>query len=140
MLRYYITNKININLLCNWSWAITKEKNVVTSTSNYSYKYNIKINTFQTQFVYLWVNELNKEKINFYSGISLGAAIVKANTKLKIRNGNAEVAKFNEAESGLAYQVILIGHQAIFGKHFGCFAELGYGFNGILNAGASWTF
>ena len=127
-------------MIYNWSWALTKEKNVLTSTSDYSYKYAITINTFQTQFIYLWVNELDKEKINCYSGVSLGGAIVKAKTKLKIRNGNADVAKFNEAVSGLAYQVIIIGHQAIFGKHFGCYAELGYGFNGILNAGATWTF
>ena len=55
--------------------------------------------------------------------------------------GNAmSISEFSGASSGLAYHVTAVGikYKAIGG--FGGYAELGFGYNGVLNLGLQYSF
>lgn len=142
----FLTDKLSIGLIYNMNGINTKDVHIVkyvivdtyiANLIDYTYHYSIKFNTFLAKVDYSW---LNKDMLNFYSGVCIGWVFVNASTKLTVKSGDSDVPKFNGTSSGLAYQVTLIGCHFIIVKHFGCYAELGYGYNSILNAGLSWTF
>ena len=119
----------------NYASAQTKNKLAYDDNLNpYTYNYEVRFSTFLTQFDYSWSN---KENHNWYSGLSLGIVNVKATANITTGSGNPT---FNAADGGLTYHATLVGWHGTIGKGFGGYAELGYGCNGLINLGATYSF
>ncbi len=77
----------------------------------------------------------NLNKIQLYSGLGLGYNFGSEKLSPPEGSGKEEVTgNINR----LAYQVVAIGMR--YGRGLGVFVELGYGYNGIVNAGLSYQF
>jgi hypothetical protein len=88
-----------------------------------------------TNIDYTWAN---KEKYNLYTGLGLGYVDVSATAT--ITDGSGTAPTFTAAASGLAYHLTAIGvHYKLGSSRFGGYAELGFGYNGIVNAGLSYS-
>ncbi|QIL41884.1 hypothetical protein G7074_23020 [Pedobacter sp. HDW13] len=120
---YYLTARLTAGVL----YSNTSSKSTVSAGSTAGSDYKNTYNVFMARTDYRYVNKT----IQLYSGISLGASIAKT----KPENGNST----NTASStDFAYQVNALGIRA--GKNIGAFAELGFGYNGIINVGISAKF
>ena len=133
--KVFLSDKFSIGLMYNYASASTKTALDYDPNGNaYSYNFDVSFSTFLTQLDYAWVN---KTSHNWYSGLSLGYANVTANLNLITGSSNPT---FTAANSGFAYHLTLVGYHGTLGKGFGVYSELGYGFNGIFNAGLSYSF
>ena len=133
--KVFLTDKFSIGLMYNYASAQTKNKLAYDDNLNpYTYNYEVRFSTFLTQFDYSWSN---KENHNWYSGLSLGIVNVKATANITTGSGNPT---FNAADGGLTYHATLVGWHGTIGKGFGGYAELGYGCNGLINLGATYSF
>jgi hypothetical protein len=76
-----------------------------------------------------------------YSGAALGTFSI--DSELELVSGNKDLAVlYNGLANGMSYHINAIGYKGRFTKSskLGAFAELGFGMNGIFNAGLQYTF
>ena len=134
--KYFMTDKFSIGLMYNYSSAKTTNMiGVNNNGDNYTYNYAVTFNTFLAQLDYSWYN---RPSHNWYSGLSLGT--VNVNAKATVTLGNGLAPEFTSASSGLAYHITAVGYHGNIGKNFGLYSELGFGYNGLLNAGLTYSF
>jgi hypothetical protein len=133
--KHFFSEKLSVGAMYNYSDATTKNYLLTNGTSAFSYNYKTVFSTFLTNIDYTWAN---KEKYNLYTGLGLGYVDVSATAT--ITDGSGTAPTFTAAASGLAYHLTAIGvHYKLGSSRFGGYAELGFGYNGIVNAGLSYS-
>ena len=132
--KHFFSDKISVGLIYNYSDATTKPYLYNDGTNAFAYKYDAVFSTFLANVDYSWKSG---EKHNLYSGLGLGFVNVSASAT--ITTGTGDAPKFTAAASGLGYHVTAIGYHGTLGAGFGAYAELGYGYNGLINAGLSYS-
>jgi hypothetical protein len=137
--KYFIKDNLSIGAMYNKSSATTEKVNIIDGLGNdYSYSIGISFNTFLTQIDYTWKNEL---KYNLYSGVGLGYVDVNSEINMTVNSGTGdESLSFSAAKSNAAYHLTFIGINSKLAGGLGVYSELGYGYNGIFNAGLSYKF
>ena len=81
---------------------------------------------------------LNKEKVTMYSGFGLGLAIYTDDTHYSDKFYSTKPLTWNETYYGLALHLTAVGIHV--GRKWYGFAELGFGFKGIIQAGFGYNF
>ena len=95
------------------------------------------VSSYITPVVSFDYRYLMKEKVQLYSGIALGATLL--NEHKTVTNPEPdESATSDENQVFFDFQVNLIGVRV--GKKLAGFAELGFGYKGIINGGISYQF
>lgn len=138
--QYHLTDKLMIGLGYSYQSASTGKQTIVTATDAVSFKTNLNVSTFFSQVNYSWYNNENQAMV-LYSGAALGTYTI--NADLELISGNKDLAVvYKGLADGMSYHVTLLGYKGGFTKSskLGAFAELGYGMNGIFNAGLQYTF
>lgn len=138
--QYHLTDKLTIGLAYTNQSASTGKVTIDNGTENVSFKTNFTFSTFLSQLNYSWYDNENGAFV-LYSGLSAGTYTL--NAELEVLSGNKELAKINsDISEGLAYHITAIGFKGRFTKtsKLGAFAELGFGFNGVINGGIQYTF
>ena len=121
-LNHYFTPRLSVGIL----YSNTSSRSVV-SGGNSSDFYKNTYNVIMARTDYRYINK----SVQLYSGISLGSSF--ATTKPE--NGtNTKTASTTD----FAYQINALGIRV--GRKIGVFTELGFGYNGIINAGVSAKF
>ena len=136
----HLSDKITFGLAYTIQSASTGNVTIDNGTDNVSFKTNFTFSTFLSQLNYSWYDNENGAFV-IYSGLSAGTFTL--NAELEVLSGNKELAKINsDISEGLAYHITAIGFKGRFTKtsKLGAFAELGYGYNGLLNSGIQYTF
>lgn len=118
-LNYYATHRLSVGAL----YSRTSSRSDIKIDNNTQQYSKNSYNVVMARSDYRWINHT----IQLYSGIAAGAAFSKAEPN--------ENSYKTEKETYFAYQVNAIGIRA--GRKLGAFAELGFGYNGILNLGVS---
>ena len=135
--KYACSDALSIGFMYNNSSAKTSDVLFDDGLGNsYSYNFGVGFNTFLTQLDYSW---LRRDTYNFYSGLSLGYVVVSAETNI-ISGSPSDDLKFSAASNAAAYHLTFVGISSRLIKGLGVYSELGYGYNGIFNAGLSYTF
>lgn len=138
--QYHLTDKLMIGLAYTYQSASTGKQTVTTATDNVSFRTNLNVSTFLSQINYSWYNNENQALI-LYSGAALGTFSI--DSELELVSGNKDLAVlYNGLANGMSYHITAIGYKGRFTKSskLGAFAELGFGMNGIFNAGLQYTF
>jgi hypothetical protein len=138
--QYHLTDKLMIGLAYTYQSASTGKQTVTTATDNVSFRTNLNVSTFLSQINYSWYNNENQALI-LYSGAALGTFSI--DSELELVSGNKDLAVlYNGLANGMSYHINAIGYKGRFTKSskLGAFAELGFGMNGIFNAGLQYTF
>jgi hypothetical protein len=138
--QYHLTDKLMIGLAYTYQSASTGKQTVTTATDNVSFRTNLNVSTFLSQINYSWYNNENQAFI-LYSGAALGTFSI--DSELELVSGNKDLAVlYNGLANGMSYHINAIGYKGRFTKSskLGAFAELGFGMNGIFNAGLQYTF
>lgn len=120
---YYLTPRLSAGVL----YSNTSSRSTVSAGSSADSYYKNTYNVFMARTDYRYVNHM----IQLYSGISVGTSFAKTKPEDKANTKTASSTDF-------AYQVNAFGIRA--GKNIGAFAELGFGYNGIVNLGVSAKF
>ena len=95
------------------------------------------VSSYITPVVSFDYRYLMKEKVQLYSGIGLGATFLNEHNKVINPDTNEEETSDNN-QVFFDFQVNLIGVRV--GKKLAGFAELGFGYKGIINGGISYQF
>jgi hypothetical protein len=138
--QYHLSDKLMLGLAYSYQSASTGKQTIVTATDAVSYKTNLNISMFMTQLNYAWYQN-EKQAMVLYSGVSAGTFSVEG--ELEIISGNKDLAvKYNSLSNGVSYHLTAIGYKGRFTKSskLGAYAELGFGMNGLFNAGLNYTF
>ena len=101
--------------------------NPILKASEYAYLYPISIGPLDVD-----------TSFNIWAGI-LGYVVVSAETNI-ISGSPSDDLKFSAASNAAAYHLTFVGISSRLIKGLGVYSELGYGYNGIFNAGLSYTF
>ena len=124
--RHYLNKQISIGIMGSYTAYKT------------DYRYTLKdsvIGTTDDKFYTVMVrgdyNFVNADYFQMYSGLSVGLTNFKSNYADSTSSSGVSTTH-------LAYQVNVVGVR--FGKNFGAFIELGFGYNGIFNGGISYKF
>lgn len=125
--KYYISDKIKLGL--NITFEQEKEKTMDNGLNTGKIKSNYC--SFMPSFTY---NYWQRDNCQVYGCVSLGAGI--ENSTFSPVNKELYSEK-TEHSVKFAYQVSVFGIR--YGKKMGVFMELGYGYNGIFQAGISYN-
>ena len=124
--RRYLTKNLALSVAASYSEFTNEYK----ASDNPKILFTAK-NSFVTGMAFLDLYYVNSESFQMYSGGGVGFV-----------NVSQTITDTSSTSSGqksiAAFQVTAAGFR--FGKDFGGFLELGYGFHGILNAGVSYKF
>lgn len=120
---YYLTPRLSAGVL----YSNTSSRSVISGENTADSYYKNAYNVFMARTDYRYVNKI----VQLYSGISVGASFAKT------KPDNVSNTK-TASTTDIAYQINALGIRA--GKKIGAFAELGFGYNGILNLGVSAKF
>ncbi|MES2653090.1 MAG: hypothetical protein V4663_15220 [Bacteroidota bacterium] len=122
-LNYYFTPRLSAGIL----YSNTSSRSVVSGGNSSEHFYKNTYNVIMARTDYRYINKL----VQLYSGISLGSSFAAT----KPENGtNTKTASTTD----FAYQINALGVRV--GRKIGVFTELGFGYNGIINAGISAKF
>ncbi|MFZ1687760.1 MAG: hypothetical protein WAU70_10080 [Flavobacteriales bacterium] len=121
-----IKEKLAIGFGANY-WQCSRDINYVLTDVTVD-RYDERFLTFMPFANYYWLKR--RESFSLYSGAHIGVSTFNSTS-----DGGSAVSK---SKTLLAYQLNAIGMR--FGKGLGAFVELGYGYHGIVNAGASVVF
>jgi len=127
--KYFVSKRLALGL--NVSYQTESGKFVdyyYTSPYNY-YFYDVSWLTISPEFLYLYVNQKN---FACYTYIGIGYVV----TKEKDTDGRGFAS--NKPNVGVNGQICPIGFR--FGEKVAFFAELGFGYKGVVNAGLSIKF
>ncbi|MCX6187121.1 MAG: hypothetical protein NTU43_09025 [Bacteroidetes bacterium] len=132
----FISEKVNWGIVYSFSSAQTKPEIFLNSGGNsFVVNYEATFATLLGNLDYTWKNS---KKYNLYSGIALGFVAVSATAN--ITSGTGDAPKLTAANSGFAYHITAIGAHRTFGdSRIGGYAELGFGSNGFLSLGLSYS-
>ena len=117
-------------LMLGYTYGLESIKDDVYLNNVKKGKLTTKYNTISLDLDYHYIS---KEKFQMYSGFGLAYTFESAKYKGEVISsvGNGKDKYFN-------FQINALGFR--YGKNFGVFAELGYGYKGILNLGLSYQF
>ncbi len=138
--QYHLTDKLMIGLSYSLQAASTGKVKTETATDNVVYRTNMVLSCFMSQLNYTWYSH-EKQSFILYSGASIGTFSV--NKSLEIISGNKDLATaYSNISDEMAYHFTAFGFKGRFSKDskLGAFAELGYGANGLFNAGINFSF
>ncbi len=132
----YISYKLSVSKRVRLGALLIREKveseEIQRPENRISEQITVKATTFAIEFDYRYVV---KETLQLYSGIGIGYTfgdeefIQNPGSGQIIENGNVNHFNCQFNFFGIRY-----------GKSFGVFAELGYGYKGVLNGGVSFQF
>jgi hypothetical protein len=136
--QYHLSNRFCLGLMYTYTSAETGEEFVTDfiTQANYTYKFNIS--TFLSRLDYCW---MNKKNFAYYSGFGFGTQKVTASTS--VASGDPSlVPDYTEDFSGVAGHLTIFGFKARFGNNgkLGMYSEVGFGVNGLWNAGLTYSF
>ncbi|KQC01458.1 hypothetical protein [Pedobacter sp. Hv1] len=120
---YYFTPRLSAGIL----YSNTSSRSIVSGGSSSANTYKNTYNVIMARTDYRYIDKA----VQLYSGISLGSSF--ATTKPE--NGTSTKTA---STTDFAYQVNALGIRV--GRKIGVFTELGFGYNGIINAGVSMKF
>ncbi len=125
-----ISKRISLGLIAAYSKAKSKQ---LTEPGGNTYHYNIRLFTMlvNSNFYYIL-----KPKVQLYSGAGIGFFNLGADGEADLGTGTPE--KLKDAGSGFAFQLNVIGVKYYPNGKIGFAAEIGAGYNGILNIGLTY--
>ena len=126
--RYHVSHRFSIGADVG---LLSSSKDIEFTKTDDSYTVHRKT-TFLLFMPTGQLNYLNREKIQLYG--NLGAGVLSYSVKENKDDGS----EFNDKFTGFAFQLNPVGVRV--GKQFAGFAEIGFGFKGIVNIGASVKF
>jgi len=128
--KYGVMDKLAIGGTVNYSSASTGNFTNFNG-GNYSYKFTLITAMANGSYHYS-----NSDKVDFYSGLSLGWAIASLTTE-----GTPDLGESGPASvGGFTYHVTPIGFRYLFTENIGAYTELGWGLNGLAQIGLSAKF
>ncbi|GAA4279376.1 outer membrane beta-barrel protein [Aquimarina mytili] len=133
---FYISYKIAVSKRFRLGALFIREKveseEIERPENTISEQITVRANTFALEFDYRYVF---KEKLQLYSGIGVGYTFGEQDL---IRKPGVGQRSESENVNHFNCQFNFFGIR--YGKSFGIFAEFGYGYKGIFNAGVSFQF
>lgn len=122
---------ISEKFLLGGFFAFENITNDVKSSGNLIGKNSSKFYTVAIEASYRYVS---KEKISLYSGLGIGYSF----GNMQFDSSTTAEASYDDKANIFNFQITGIGFR--YGNSFGVFAEAGYGYRGIVNAGVSYKF
>lgn len=125
--KYSISKHFSLGAMFVYEQITTDVKytdDVIAKTTNETYTIAIESD----------IRYVSKEHFQMYSGLGFGYTI----GKQKYNSNSSSDPDYNDNVDLYNFQIIALGVRA--GKSFGGFAELGFGYKGLLNLGISYQF
>ena len=136
--QYQIGEKFSLGLQYSYCKASTAMYEETDNLGNsFSYKFDVSLNTIFVNGDYYWF-DINR--IALYSGLGFGYAQVKAAVSFSDNASHSGDFSYSGLASTFGWQLRLIGVKANIVKGLGAYADLGFGWNGILEVGLKYTF
>lgn len=126
--KYFVSEKVSFGLRAGYVKYDHKDSFTLSDGTKFTTNWNDQYITTMLDFNFYY---LNNENVSLYSGVGAGASFVSSEVT------SVTDPKYNSNATDnttlLAFQLNAFGVR--FGKSFGGFAELGFGYSGILNGG-----
>lgn len=126
--KYHFNNRLNVGVDIG---LLTASKDTELSKTNDTYTVHRKTNFFLVMPT-IQYSYLNKEIIQLYGNLGTGLL------SYSVKENKDDGTNYSDNYTSFAFQLNPIGIRV--GKQFAGYAELGFGFKGIINVGASYKF